>query len=134
MKKVILPFEILLTFYKRIIVKSSSVNSICYGAKLITSGIIRAEKNIGKQDEVVLITIKGEAIALASSVINIAILNAQDCEAICITKQIIMKRDLYPKNWGIGIESTKKKLLKSSGFIFIEEKKKLKKFKHWNFK
>nr|UXY87472.1 pseudouridylate synthase [Cryptomonas sp.] len=130
-RKTIMPLEVLLTSYKRIVVKNSAVNSICYGAKLTFSGVVRIEQNLGKEDEIILMTIKGEAIATAISKINIITLYQQTQGVICIIKDIIMKRDVYPKKWGIGICSVKKHLTISSGFLFIKEK--ATKLKYWNF-
>ena len=41
LRKVISPLEILLTSYKRIVVKDSAVNAVCYGAKLMIPGLLR---------------------------------------------------------------------------------------------
>lgn len=41
LRKVIAPLETLLTSYKRIVVKDSTVNAICYGAKLMIPGLLR---------------------------------------------------------------------------------------------
>jgi H/ACA ribonucleoprotein complex subunit 4 len=41
LRRVIVPLESLLTTYKRIVVKDSSVNAICYGAKLMIPGLLR---------------------------------------------------------------------------------------------
>ena len=41
LRYVISPLESLLTSYKRIVVKDSSVNAICYGAKLMIPGLLR---------------------------------------------------------------------------------------------
>ena len=35
LRRVVLPLEILLTGFKRLVVKDSAVNAICYGAKLM---------------------------------------------------------------------------------------------------
>jgi H/ACA ribonucleoprotein complex subunit 4 len=59
------PLEVLLTNYKRIVVKDSSVNAICYGAKLMIPGVLRYDDAINVNDEIVLMTTKGEAIAVA---------------------------------------------------------------------
>lgn len=78
LRKVILPLESLFTHHKRIIVKDSSVslslilfllfkvNAICYGAKILIPGILRYESGIEINDEVVMVTTKGEAIALGN--------------------------------------------------------------------
>ena len=65
LRKVIMPMEVLLTSFPRIVVKDSSVNAICYGAKLMIPGVLRYDDKINTGDEVVLITTKGEAIAVA---------------------------------------------------------------------
>lgn len=40
------------------------VNAICYGAKLMLPGILRYESGIEVNEEVVMMTTKGEAIAV----------------------------------------------------------------------
>lgn len=58
------PLESLLTGYKRIVVKDTAVNAVCYGAKLMIPGLLRYEADIELNEEVVLMTTKGEAIAI----------------------------------------------------------------------
>lgn len=41
LRKVISPLETLLTSYKRVVVKDSAVNAVCYGAKLMLPGLLR---------------------------------------------------------------------------------------------
>ena len=41
LRKAIRPLESLLTTYKRIVVKDSAVNAVCYGAKLMIPGLLR---------------------------------------------------------------------------------------------
>jgi H/ACA ribonucleoprotein complex subunit 4 len=65
LRRVIMPLEILLVGYPRIVVKDTSVNAICYGAQLMLPGVLRYESGIEVGKEVILITTKGEAIALA---------------------------------------------------------------------
>jgi len=64
LRKVIQPLETLLCTYKRLVVKDSAVNAVCYGAKLMLPGLLRYEANIDAHEEVVLMTTKGEAIAI----------------------------------------------------------------------
>lgn len=45
--------------YKRIVVKDSAVNAVCYGAKLMIPGLLRYEADISLNEEVVLMTTKG---------------------------------------------------------------------------
>ena len=41
-----MPLERLLTGFKRLVVKDSAVNAICYGAKLMIPGLLRFESGI----------------------------------------------------------------------------------------
>lgn len=41
LRKIIQPLESLLTSYKRLVVKDSAVNAVCYGAKLMLPGLLR---------------------------------------------------------------------------------------------
>jgi len=45
------------------------VNAICYGAKILLPGILRYEDGIELNQEIVVITTKGEAICLGSSMV-----------------------------------------------------------------
>lgn len=44
--------QILLKNFKRIVVKDSAVNAICYGAKLMIPGLLRFDSGIEVDDEV----------------------------------------------------------------------------------
>jgi len=65
LRKVILPLEILLKNYPRVLIKDSSINAICYGAKLMLPGVLRYDNNIQLNQEIVVMSTKGEAVALA---------------------------------------------------------------------
>jgi H/ACA ribonucleoprotein complex subunit 4 len=54
LRRVIMPLEVVLTNYKRLVVKDSAVNAICYGAKLMIPGLLRFENGIEVDDEVCL--------------------------------------------------------------------------------
>lgn len=49
-RRVVMPLERLLTNYKRLVVKDSAVNAICYGAKLMIPGLMRWEGSSLLQD------------------------------------------------------------------------------------
>ena len=91
MRKVVKPLEGLLTSHKRIVVKDSAVsrrralscikqclflsyppppppplqvNAVCYGAKVLLPGVLRFDEGIEPNMEIVIMTTKGEAVAL----------------------------------------------------------------------
>jgi len=45
------------------------VNAICYGAKVMLPGVLRYEDGIDINEQIVLITTKGEAIAIGMSLL-----------------------------------------------------------------
>lgn len=68
LRQVIKPLEALLVGHKRIIVKDTAVNAICYGAKIMLPGVLRFEDGIELNEEIVIVTTKGEAVCLGKLV------------------------------------------------------------------
>jgi len=97
------------------VVKDSAVNAVCYGAKLMIPGLLRYEAGIEVHEEVVLITTKGEAIALAVAQMSTVELSSCDHGVVAKVKRCIMERDLYPRRWGMGPVASEKKKMKESG-------------------
>ncbi|KAL3805534.1 hypothetical protein ACHAW5_005595 [Stephanodiscus triporus] len=115
LRRVVMPLEVLLTNYKRIVVKDSAVNAICYGAKLMIPGLLRFADDIDINQEVVLMTTKGEAIAVGLAQMTTAVMATCDHGTVAKIKRVIMERDTYPRRWGLGPMATKKKGLIKEG-------------------
>lgn len=108
LRRVLMPLEVLLVGYKRIVVKDTSVNAICYGAQLMLPGVLRYEDGIEIDKEVVLITTKGEAIAIAIAQMTTSVIATCDHGTVAKIKRVIMDRETYPKKWGKGPYAMKK--------------------------
>ena len=133
LRKVISPLETLLTSYKRVVVKDSAVNAVCYGAKLMLPGLLRygrlylynpklglwlthiLESGIEHHEEIVLMTTKGEAIALGIAQMSTVEMSTCDHGVVAKVKRCIMERDLYPRRWGLGPTAMEKKKMKADG-------------------
>ena len=115
LRRVVRPLEILLTNYPRIVIKDSAVNAICYGAKLTVPGVLRFENNIENGKEIVIITTKGEAVAIAIAEMTSSVLASCDHGVVCKTKRVIMDRETYPRKWGLGPYALQKKKLIKEG-------------------
>lgn len=132
LRRVIRPLECLLVGYKRIVVKDSAVNAVCYGAKLMIPGLLRYETDISLNEEVVLMTTKGilftgprichshilypgEAIALAIAQMSTVELATCDHGVVAKVKRCIMERDTYPRRWGLGPMALQKKKMVKEG-------------------
>ena len=115
LRRVVRPLEILLINYPRIVIKDSAVNAICYGAKLTVPGVLRFENNIENGKEIVIITTKGEAVAIAVAEMTSSVLASCDHGVVCKTKRVIMDRETYPRKWGLGPYALQKKKLIKEG-------------------
>ncbi|KAL1516590.1 hypothetical protein ABEB36_000485 [Hypothenemus hampei] len=117
LRRVIKPLEGLLVKHKRIIMKDSSVNAVCYGAKILLPGILRYDDNIELNEEIVIVTTKGEAVALAIALMTTATIASCDHGVVAKIKRVIMERDTYPRKWGLGERASKKKILIAKGLL-----------------
>lgn len=115
LRRVIRPLEILLTNYKRLVVKDSAVNAICYGAKLMIPGLLRYESGIEPGDEVVMMTTKGEAIAIGVAQMSTPEMYSVDHGVVAKIKRVVMERDHYPRRWGLGPKAQEKKKMIQAG-------------------
>uniref|UniRef100_A0A0G4GK27 Uncharacterized protein n=1 Tax=Chromera velia CCMP2878 TaxID=1169474 RepID=A0A0G4GK27_9ALVE len=115
LRRVIFPLELLLTEYPRIVVKDSAVNAICHGAKLMVVGILRFDSNIEIGSEVVMMTTKGEAIALGIAEMTTAVIATTDHGTAAKIKRVIMERNTYDMKWGYGPRAVMKKKLIDAG-------------------
>ncbi|XP_022856943.1 H/ACA ribonucleoprotein complex subunit 4-like [Olea europaea var. sylvestris] len=111
LRRAIMPLEVVLTSYKRLVVKDSAVNAICYGAKLMIPGLLRFENDVEVGEEVVLMTTKGEAIALGIAEMTTAVIATCDHGTVARIKRVVMDRDTYPRKWGLGPRASMKKKL-----------------------
>lgn len=109
LRRVIKPLEALLVNHKRIIVKDSAVNAICYGAKIMLPGILMYDDGIEMNQEIVIVTTKGEAIALGIALMTSPTMTACNHGVAAKIKRVIMERDAYPRRWGLGPKASLKK-------------------------
>ncbi|KAL5198910.1 hypothetical protein ABZP36_002422 [Zizania latifolia] len=117
LRRIVMPLEVVLTSYKRLVVKDSAVNAICYGAKLMIPGLLRFENDIEVGEEVVLMTTKGEAIAIGIAEMTTAVMATCDHGAVAKIKRVVMDRDTYPRKWGLGPVALKKKKMMAEGLL-----------------
>lgn len=115
LRRAVLPLEALLVGHKRVVVKDSAVNAVCYGAKLMVPGLLRFESGIEVDDEVVLMTTKGEAVAVGVAQMATAVMATVDHGCVAKVKRVVMDRDVYPRRWGLGPYAARKKQLIAEG-------------------
>lgn len=102
LRRVVKPLEALLVSHKRIIIKDSAVNAVCYGAKLLLPGVLRYEDGIELNEQIVITTTKGEAVALGIALMTTGTMATCDHGIAAKIKRVVMERDTYPRKWGFG--------------------------------
>lgn len=78
-------------------------------------GVLRYESGIEVGAEVILMTTKGEAIALAIAQMTTSTIATCDHGIVTKTKRVIMERDVYDRKWKLGPFAKKKETLKTEG-------------------
>merc|ERR1711976_253058 len=117
LRKVVMPLEIILVKHKRIVMKDSAVNAVCYGAKIMLPGVLRYEDGIEMNQDIVVITTKGEAICTAVALMTTAVISTCDHGVVAKIKRVIMERDTYPRKWGLGPKASQKKDMVKKGLL-----------------
>lgn len=107
LRAIVKPLESLLVNYPRIIIKDSCINSICYGGQLTVMGVLRYS-DFNHKDTVLLVSPKGEAVALAIALITAPQLSMMEHGIVCRTKRVIMDKDMYQRQWKLGPQAHKK--------------------------
>uniref|UniRef100_T1GWM1 PUA domain-containing protein n=1 Tax=Megaselia scalaris TaxID=36166 RepID=T1GWM1_MEGSC len=140
LRRVVKPLEGLLIRHKRIIVKDSTVNSICYGAKIMLPGVLRYEDGIEMDQEIVIVTTKGEAICLAIAQMTTATISTCDHGVVAKIKELSWNKALIasgkldkfgrpnentPKEWLTGYVDYNKKVEELNGNATESNKRKL---------
>src|SRR5579859_8212088 len=82
-------------------------------------GLLRYEAGIEVDEEVVLMTTKGEAIALGIAQMSTVELTTCDHGVVAKIKRCIMERDTYPRRWGMGPVSLEKKKMIKDGQLDV---------------
>lgn len=99
LREIIRPFEELFVNYPKIIVRDLAINALCYGAKLAIPGVLKLSKGIEKGTPVVIMSQKGEAVALATALLNTKTILEASSGLCAKIDTVFMGRDVYPKSW-----------------------------------
>ena len=97
--KMIKPIEYALSELKSVVIRDSAVDALCHGAQLAVPGILEISPGLKKDDVVGVYTQKGEAVALARSLLSEEEIKDAIKGYAFETKRIIMAPGTYPKKW-----------------------------------
>jgi len=97
--KMIKPVEYALSELKSAIIRDSAVDALCHGAQLAIPGVLEISPGLRKGDIVGIYTQKGEAVALAESMMSEEDIRDATKGYAFETQRIIMAPNTYPKKW-----------------------------------
>jgi len=97
--KFIQPMEKALETLPKIYIRDSAVDAICHGASLTAPGVVSFENNLKPKKTVAILTLKGEAVALAKALVSAEELSKMEHGFVAKTSRVLMERGVYPKAW-----------------------------------
>jgi H/ACA ribonucleoprotein complex subunit 4 len=100
LREAVIPFERLLDHLPRITVRDTAVDAVCHGAPLAIPGVLDIERTISAGDQVVLMTLKGEAVALAEAEKTAVETIMQETGVVARPHRQLMDEGTYPQHWG----------------------------------
>ncbi len=102
LRRFIQPMETALALIPKIVVRDSAVDALCHGANLTAPGVLSVETDVTKGSVVAILTLKGEAVALAeATLVTEEILNVNH-GTVATLQRVLMPRGTYPKTWKSG--------------------------------
>lgn len=104
LKRFIRPMEQALTLVPKIWVRDSAVDALCHGATLTAPGILSLESRIEAGSMVVVLSLKGEAVALAKAATNSEQIMQMEHGIVAVISRVLMDRGTYPKRWKSSVK------------------------------
>ena len=99
LRRMIIPVETILGAIGTLVVKDSTVDSICHGAPIAVPGISAVEKNLQIGELIGVFTLKGEIISIGELTMSSENIRGSSSGVAAVTRRLIMKPGTYPKGW-----------------------------------
>ena len=97
--RILHPLEDMLSEVPQIVIKDGAAAALSHGAPLLRPGVVSIPEDLGVGSEVLLVTIKGEAVALANLVQPSKVIPEMTQGEVAKPNCVLMKEDTYPRSW-----------------------------------
>jgi H/ACA ribonucleoprotein complex subunit 4 len=102
LKQFIQPMERALALVPKVVIRDSAVDAVCHGASLAAPGVLSLETGIKSGSMVAVLSLKGEAVALAKAAASSEQILNMEHGVVASTERVLMPRGTYPKRWKSG--------------------------------
>jgi H/ACA ribonucleoprotein complex subunit 4 len=97
--KILMPHEALFTHLPKIVVRDSAIGAVCHGAPLHLPGVVAVDDGIEPGDQVLIESLKGEAVAFGVANLDSKGLLEQEQGVAIKPDRVLMPKGTYPKVW-----------------------------------
>jgi H/ACA ribonucleoprotein complex subunit 4 len=98
-RSIVYPMEYFFDHIPKIVIRDSAVDALCHGASLAVPGVAEVDSDIKKDDMVVVLTLKGEGVALVKSLMSTEEIVQKDSGVCANLERVFMKKGTYPPIW-----------------------------------
>ena len=99
MLRILHPIEDMLSDLPRVVVKDGAAAALSHGAPLLRPGLVSIDDDLNVGSEVLLVTMKGEAVAIAKMSQNSKVIPEMNQGEVAKPDCVLMKEDTYPRSW-----------------------------------
>ena len=99
MLRILHPIEDMLSDLPRVVVKDGAAAALSHGAPLLRPGVVSIDEGLSVGSEVLLVTMKGEAVAIAKMSQNSKVIPDMNQGEVAKPNCVLMKEDTYPRSW-----------------------------------
>ncbi len=98
-RSIVFPMEHFFDNVPKIVIRDSAVDALCHGASLAVPGVVEVDSDIKKDDMVVVLTLKGEGVALVKSLMSTEEMIQKDKGVCAELERVLMNKGNYPSIW-----------------------------------
>ncbi|OGS41096.1 MAG: tRNA pseudouridine(55) synthase TruB [Euryarchaeota archaeon RBG_13_31_8] len=98
-RSILHPIEYILMHLPKIVVRDSAVDALCHGANLALPGVIEVDTGIKKNDIILILTLKDEAVAVGKSLMSTEEMIQREKGFCSNLERVVMKKGAYPSIW-----------------------------------
>jgi H/ACA ribonucleoprotein complex subunit 4 len=98
-RRILHPVEDMLKDLPRLVIKDGAAAALSHGAPLLRPGVVSISEDLSKGSEVLITTIKGEAVALAKLSEPSKVIPEMKQGEIAKPHTVLMREDTYPRSW-----------------------------------